>query len=182
MFPSLGKSSTVCSQSPLCTRIVPSPVVFLNHRFLFLSTQFGSSAGCAEVLEAVPCCPFIPCRFWISPQLERNLWADLKLGMSLRLPKPDLSSGKSRGYSPSVCVPRSTGIVGMILQAPEQNPRAADPTAPSITLVHTAPAGHTTLACHQRWEEAAFWLHNHLLRGLGHLEAESRPSPGPWSV
>lgn len=29
-------------------------------------------------------------------------------------------------------------------------------TAPPITLVHTAPAGHTALAPHQQWEEAAF--------------------------
>lgn len=34
----------------------------------------GSSAGHAEVLEMIQCCPFIPCWFWIPPWMRRSLW------------------------------------------------------------------------------------------------------------
>lgn len=55
MFHSLCKSAEVCSWSSLYTRFVLISVVSLSHRE---DTQFGSSAGCTEMLGTIQCCSF----------------------------------------------------------------------------------------------------------------------------
>lgn len=138
---------------------------FLPTEKAFSSALLLAVQRCWREYSAAPSFPADSGSLLSWTELNRSLWADLKLGMSLRLPKPDLSSGKwKRIFTEGVC---SQGHKhrGMLLQAPEQSPQATDLTAPLITLVHTAPGGDTTLAPCQQWEEAAFLMHNLLLRG-----------------
>lgn len=70
-------------------------------------------------------------------------------------------------------------LCGMLLQAHEQTPQATDPWAPVVTLVHTAPHEHRSLAPQHLTStgRSSLLVSNSLLQALGHLAVEARSSP-----